>query len=1033
MKTSNLLLIGLFIGVVLTSYVNALNNYNISSISGNINVSRILTDDPNTNWGEYSYQYRFLSGGSGEFSMQVYLDVGNDGVFDTSEAITGAIQAYAKWYDGSVQADKFPNQIGGWYILRNDSQRVVITANGNDTVQNLTYDLMVEFFNDTDVPKYSVRVRATKDAPTSAGVRNLYSSIFAYNTSTIDYVNYWNLTDYKTLDMRNNQTAASVAADTTTSSGSGLGLNATWNKYHIFMCTSDGKSFGSLNWNQRYDAYQIHSTNWNNSQISPDQIERLNGTNLSGMGVNFPQEFYGVSSFRGNTSRDTIGLATATNNNIKINSNSTTINQIGVTTGFFYVFNYTNGCGNTFTQGLDPVSRDAQGLISYNRASPSVAWLGSNFRKLFDRTNHIYGIGVDPLWMNALSVAKDYTIGALKSEILSQASDLIRFQVQDGSNWWETNSKNYTARGAFWQNYRNNQTNPNNPQIESWYLGQGANGFLLTLYDNTSDENYLNSAANISYYWQDAHWNDTEGNFYWHGGAEVGNPSNNFSRWTSGEMNHRLNTHLFAIQGMIGTYERLSDSHILKNNISSLIDSGLNVVFNSNSTWYLDRWINESTGTLVEEYKQGSNYSIVDNSDNYYGVELSILGKLPEYSEKARTYIRSSNEFEMWMNYSANTTMQTSGLTVAQQQDRDMQIARGLAMLSRYKPNAVTLIPKNILKNQSSTKPLTYTLYTADKSGIRGYSYYGFTNETYIYNTSNMLNWSTLVTDVDGLLEFALISFDENIFNETVYYSTPSSWNHIWDSTNNRWLSTEANGTYQFNLSRNESYIVAIGSFAINDSGLTSLVGNITMYSTVNNKTFDYDIEVSQLLNESVGYLEMFSTYDNSLVGYRNVNIDHYSSNTRSIISSLNLTTDSAIIINTEGVVPSSPFVVYPNGSTFYITDYVYDSSSGTFAYNDSVPPGSSYLHLNSVDPTVYDICSSGQSSLFELSNWLSIFGLLVGALFVLGVLSSFGFVDLNIPTEFFTIDNLAGIGLMLVGAAITISVGAQIIASALC
>ena len=306
-----------------------------------------------------------------------------------------------------------------------------------------------------------------------------------------------------------------------------------------------------------------------------------------------------------------------------------------------------------------------------------------------------------------------------------------------------------------------------------------------------------------------------------------------------------------------------------------------------------------------------------------------------------------------------------------------------------------------------------------------------------------------------------------NIFNNISAYKIAISDAINNSFYNNTWINYNQNGTFSefafegdaYNTSINDTnvtfYTNGLFDGFYNSSSETRYVNsNVAnnsslLFSSLRNALI-YDSNLSPYCNNLLACISPINvtSYPGNLTTILNnynitqgfsrsfdpISVSSSSSNVRSLTSTLTSTlTNVSITISTEGVVPSSPFVVYPNGSTFYITDYVYDSSSGTFAYNDSVPPGSSYLHLNSVDPTVYDICSSGQGSLFELSNWLSIFGLLVGTLFVLGVLSSFGFVNLNIPTEFFTIDNLAGIGLMLVGAAITISVGAQIIASALC
>jgi hypothetical protein len=268
-------------------------------------------------------------------------------------------------------------------------------------------------------------------------------------------------------------------------------------------------------------------------------------------------------------------------------------------------------------------------------------------------------------------------------------------------------------------------------------------------------------------------------------------------------------------------------------------------------------------------------------------------------------------------------------------------------MLARYKPYVVELIPRQILKAQTSQKPLNYTVYVADKVGIRGYSYFNPTPGVYIYNVTNMLNWTTIVSDTEGVLEFALVSLDEPVSNEIVHYSVPVGWTDLWDSTNNEWIERDGDGSYEFNLTNNESYMVAVGNLSLNLSQLQSGSDTIELYSNYNNKTIDYNVEVKQYLNYSNPLMRVENVDSGALLSTRDVSVSNITTSLKRIQSNLSMNVTVPVTVKT---VPH-PHVVtmqYPNGTSQSV-NFVYDVATAEITFTAEIVSGDQNVSITSL------------------------------------------------------------------------------------
>lgn len=155
---------------------------------------------------------------------------------------------------------------------------------------------------------------------------------------------------------------------------------------------------------------------------------------------------------------------------------------------------------------------------------------------------------------------------------------------------------------------------------------------------------------------------------------------------------------------------------------------------------------------------------------------------------------------------------------------------------------------------------------------------------------------------------------------------------------------------------------------------------------------------------------------------------------TSSVTVNFNATEETSVI-NTLWYFNGSANVTYTNPVVLTLVDGSY---SFVFYANDSsgnVGSSTVSFSVNTVVPTPSEsICTNSGEGISELASWLPIIGLVVGAAVVMGVIYLFqngglsGGISLDVGGM-----ELGTIAIVLVGAAITISIAARIIVSALC
>jgi hypothetical protein len=94
--------------------------------------------------------------------------------------------------------------------------------------------------------------------------------------------------------------------------------------------------------------------------------------------------------------------------------------------------------------------------------------------------------------------------------------------------------------------------------------------------------------------------------------------------------------------------------------------------------------------------------------------------------------------------------------------------------------------------------------------------------------------------------------------------------------------------------------------------------------------------------------------------------------------------------------------------------------------FNATIQTGTNTLTINT-DTIEETICANGVGSLDELSGWIPVIALIIGAAAVIGVL---GFGK---GADSFTIENLGTTAITIVFTVIVIAVGAGIIQGAIC
>lgn len=240
--------------------------------------------------------------------------------------------------------------------------------------------------------------------------------------------------------------------------------------------------------------------------------------------------------------------------------------------------------------------------------------------------------------------------------------------------------------------------------------------------------------------------------------------------------------------------------------------------------------------------------------------------------------------------------------------------------------------------DQTSQGRRLWIRYTNDTTG----SFVNLSNESndYIYDsqkqrfisfdetltwsaTSDPINYwfgnitSSIVLTPNQSENFNFIVDDEIIgtMNDTSFYSTSSITNNWTFENLTNALMFYGNGT-------------AVCSIIVNcDQNYSVILPSANTLYVLNN----------YVLNQS------YSVSNNPLV------VSNRNSNTRIIDSTLVDTIyNVSVSLNTLGVVPNSPYIVHPNGTSEYIV-YVYDSSAGTILFNSTLQPGLSTVYINSV------------------------------------------------------------------------------------
>lgn len=132
---------------------------------------------------------------------------------------------------------------------------------------------------------------------------------------------------------------------------------------------------------------------------------------------------------------------------------------------------------------------------------------------------------------------------------------------------------------------------------------------------------------------------------------------------------------------------------------------------------------------------------------------------------------------------------------------------------------------------------------------------------------------------------------------------------------------------------------------------------------------------------------------------YDPISVANSSSNVRALTSTLTSTlTNVSVTIRTGGLIPSSPYLLHPDGTSEYIS-YSYDNLSSEMTFTTSIQSGINNLYI--VGTPTQQNCQNSISGLGNFSNVIpsifTILGLTVLVTLVLVGASSFGYIDIDL------------------------------------
>lgn len=325
--------------------------------------------------------------------------------------------------------------------------------------------------------------------------------------------------------------------------------------------------------------------------------------------------------------------------------------------------------------------------------------------------------------------------------------------------------------------------------------------------------------------------------------------------------------------------------------------------------------------------------------------------------------------------------------------------------------------------NFSSNNSKGIDMYVANSenvnvSGLRIYN----SNTSNVYlSDSNATFFSNSLDRSNTIYNISIAGASNNVRFENVsgYYFNSTSLSTLYANLTSQWARFES-----YSSSNNNLNIYNLTNALIyfqNGSAQCTSIQSCDDNLNISVASYNYSI-----------LLDNFSVNQSATVRSNDpITVTNSSSNVRAITSTLTSTlTNVSVTVATGGIVPSSPLLVHPDGSSEY-PSYLYDNVAGTITFNATIQSGVNTLYINEAQTVQDDICSDGLQSLDELGGWLPIFALLVGASVAIGALALFngGFsIDGS-----FSLENIGPVAVTFVVAAITIGIGANILSGAIC
>lgn len=421
-------------------------------------------------------------------------------------------------------------------------------------------------------------------------------------------------------------------------------------------------------------------------------------------------------------------------------------------------------------------------------------------------------------------------------------------------------------------------------------------------------------------------------------------------------------------------------------NVGFHVNTANNITFTNNTV--------TRVGCVAFLLQGANNVRIINNTASF-----DLQSNIDKKSNCAYEPIAFISATGLWKTWTSNSPRSPSNITAAYL--NSAYTANNL-FISGNTVNHFPLFLKISSYNNLSIDLLTFTSYLfSSDTYLEPYTKYYFTgsNLSTTYGTSYGANVS---------VSYLLGQGSGNSLSNLVREFIVSSQFVYLKNTNG----TFSNQSTFLNLS---DALIYFNNGSVQCTNIPECDGNITYILSPNN--YSYVIN-----NYSVNQSALVRPYDP-------ISVSNSSSNVRTLTSTLTSTlTNVSVTLQTGGITPSTPRVTYPNGSSEY-PSYLYDSVGGTITFDATIPPGVSTVTLNDGAASQASICSDGVGGLGELSSWLPLIALVIAAGVVVGAIKVFQSGVL--PS--LGLDDLGSVALLLVGGAITISVGLQIVVSAIC